>query len=337
MNRKRREFIKQFAGFTALSATGIWTIGCTGGDREQQAASQDSVTTAKAVEEVKPPFFKISLAEWSLHKAIFAKELDNLDFPAKAKNDFGIEAVEYVSIFFKDKAKDANYLTELKKRCDDNGVTSVLIMVDAEGNLGDTDAKKRNQAVENHYKWIEAAKFLGCHSIRVNAYGEGTAEQVKQAAIDGLSKLTEFGIKHDINVIVENHGGYSSDGKWLAEVIGTVNKNLNTNRCGTLPDFGNFCTRYKNNRWEDGCEQEYDRYLGVSELMPFAKGVSAKSYDFDEQGNETKLDYKRLLQIVKEAGYTGYIGVEYEGTRLSEADGIRATKALLEKLGKEIS
>ncbi|MCS7017899.1 MAG: sugar phosphate isomerase/epimerase family protein [Cytophagales bacterium] len=335
MNQKRREFIKQFAGLTALSAAGIWTLNCTGSNKENTA--QDTTATVKsATAAVKPPFFKISLAEWSLHKTIFAKQLDNLDFPIKAKQDFGIEAVEYVSIFFKDKAKDTHYLTELRKRCEDNGVTSVLIMIDAEGNLADTDAKKRMQAVENHYKWVEAAKFLGCHSIRVNSYGEGTAEQVKQAAIDGLGKLTEFGIKHDINIIVENHGGYSSNGKWLADVIATVNKNLNTNRCGTLPDFGNFCTKYKNNKWQDGCEEEYDRYTGISELMPFAKGVSAKSYDFDEQGNETKLDYKRLLKIVKDAGYNGYIGVEYEGTRLSEPEGIRATKALLEKLAQEI-
>jgi sugar phosphate isomerase/epimerase len=335
MNLQRRDFIKQFAGFTALSAAGIWTIGCADSTKEE-STRQNSAATASNEDIFKPLFFKISLAEWSLHKMIFAKELDPLNFPLKAKNDFGIDAVEYVSIFYKDKAKNTAYLTELKKRCEDNGVTSVLIMVDAEGNLGDTDVKKRVQAVENHYKWVEAAKFLGCHTIRVNAYGEGTAEEVKQAAIDGLSKLTEFGIKNEINIVVENHGGYSSNGKWLSEVIGAVNKNLNTNRCGTLPDFGNFCTKYKNNKWEDGCEEEYDRYMGVTELIPFAKGVSAKSYDFDEQGNETRIDYKRLLQIVKDAGYTGYIGVEYEGSRLSETEGIRATKALLERLGKEL-
>ncbi|WP_448519136.1 sugar phosphate isomerase/epimerase family protein [Rhodoflexus sp.] len=332
MNPKRRDFIKQFAGFTALSAAGIWTLGCTGSSNQENTGQE----SAAAANTSKQPFFQISLAQWSLHKMIFAKELDPLDFPLKAKNDFGINAVEYVSAFYKDKAKDTAYLTELKKRCDDNGISSQLIMVDLEGNLGDTDAKKRMEAVENHYKWVEAAKFLGCHTIRVNAYGEGTAEEVKQAAIDGLSKLTEFGIKHDINVVVENHGGYSSNGQWLAEVISTVNKNLNTNRCGTLPDFGNFCVKYKNNKWEDGCEEEYDRYMGVTELMPFAKGVSAKSYDFDEQGNETKMDYKRLLQIVKDAGYRGYIGIEYEGSRLSEYEGIRATQALLNRIGEEI-
>lgn len=334
MNPKRRDFIKQFAGLTALSAAGIWTLGCTGSKQANTEEQQETTTAPQTV--VKPPFFKISLAQWSLHKMLFAKELDPLDFPLKAKKDFGIEAVEYVSTFYKDKAKDMTYLAELKKRCEDNGVTSVLIMVDGEGNLGDADAKKRMQAVENHYKWVEAAKFLGCHTIRVNAYGEGTAEQVKAAAIEGLGKLTEFGIKNGINVVVENHGGYSSNGKWLAEVIATVNKNLNTDRCGTLPDFGNFCIKYKNNKWQDGCEEEYDRYTGVAELMPFAKGVSAKSYDFDAQGNETKLDYKRLLKIVKDAGYTGYVGVEYEGTRLSEEEGVRATKALLDRMNVEV-
>nr|WP_245763952.1 sugar phosphate isomerase/epimerase family protein [Thermoflexibacter ruber] len=281
----------------------------------------------------KPLFFKISLAEWSLHKMLFDKKLDNLDFPAKAKNDFGIDAVEYVNQFFKDKAKDTAYLTELKKRTGDLGVTNVLIMIDGEGFLGSTDAKERMKAVENHYQWVEAAKFLGCHSIRVNAYGKGTAEEVSKAAIDGLGKLSEFAEKVGINVIVENHGSYSSDGAWLANVMKSVGKA----NCGTLPDFGNFCMKYKNDDWKQGCENMYDRYKGVEEMMPFAKGVSAKSNVFDAEGNEANMDYRRLLQIVKNAGYTGHIGIEYEGNELSEEEGVRATKKLLEKVGAELS
>jgi L-ribulose-5-phosphate 3-epimerase len=264
------------------------------------------------------PRFSISLAEWSFHKALFAKELDHVDFAATAKK-LGIGAVEYVNQFFKDKAKDEEYLTDLKKRATDVGVEGLLIMCDGEGNLGDADEGKRKTAVENHYKWVEAAKFLGCHSIRVNAASSGKWEEQVARAADGLRRLTEFGAKHDINVIVENHGGLSSNGKWLASVI----KKVDHPRCGTLPDFGNFRV---------SAEETYDRYLGVEELMPFAKAVSAKSHDFDDQGNETHTDYTKMMKIVLAAGYSGWVGIEYEGSKLSEKDGILATKNLLERV-----
>jgi sugar phosphate isomerase/epimerase len=279
-----------------------------------------------AAAERKEPLFKISLAEWSLHRTLFGKKLDHLDFALTAKKDYGIDAVEYVNQFFKDKARDMTYLKEMKRRCDDLGVRSLLIMCDGEGALGDPDEKKRRQAVENHHKWIEAARFLGCHSIRVNAQtaGRGSYEEQVERAADGLRRLTEFGAKHDINVIVENHGGLSSNGAWLAAVM----KKVDHPRCGTLPDFGNFNL---------GGGKEYDRYQGVKELMPFAKGVSAKSHDFDAEGNETRTDYRRMLKIVLDAGYHGYIGIEYEGSKLSEPEGIRATKKLLERVRQELS
>jgi sugar phosphate isomerase/epimerase len=242
--------------------------------------------------------------------------------------------VEYVNQFFKDKANDQAYLGELKKRCSDLGVTSVLIMCDGEGEMADLDAKKRAKAVENHYKWVDAAKFLGCHSIRVNCFGIGTPEEVAKAGADGLARLSEYAKEAAINVIVENHGGYSSDGQWLSGVM----KAVNMPNCGTLPDFGNFCVkRVKENDYAAGCAQEYDRYKGVSEMMPFAKGVSAKTHAFDAQGNCVETDYVKMLQIVKAAGYTGHVGIEYEGSTLSEPDGIRATKALLERAGVEVA
>lgn len=278
-------------------------------------------------------FFKISLAEWSLHKALFANEFTNLEFPIIAKRDYGIDAIEYVNAFFKDKAQDQGYLTELKQRCDDNGVKSLLIMCDGEGYLGDLDEAKHAEAVDNHKKWVEAAKFLGCHSIRVNAFGVGEREAVAAAATDGLASLSAFAKDFNINVIVENHGSYSSDGQWLSSVI----KNTGMNNCGTLPDFGNFCVkRADGSEWGSECVEWYDRYKGVAEMMPFAKGVSAKSYDFDEQGNCIETDYAKMLSIVKDSGYTGYIGIEYEGGKLSEPDGIKATKALLERIGSSL-
>lgn len=281
-------------------------------------------SSTSTIEVSKKDFYQISLAQWSLHKALFSGQLDNLDFPLKAKNDFGINIVEYVSVFFNKKEKDKKYLKELKKRTDDNGITNHLIMVDGEGNLGDTDAGKRKQAVENHHKWIDTAKYLGCKTIRVNAAGQGTFTEVQQAAVDGLSQLAEYGRKNKINVIVENHGGYSSNGQWLAGVM----KSVNNPYCGTLPDFGNFRV---------GPNEEYDRYRGVEELLPYAKGLSAKTYDFDSRGNETTIDYQRMLNMIRKNKWTGIVGIEYEGNRLGEEEGIRATKALLERVRKDLT
>jgi sugar phosphate isomerase/epimerase len=273
-------------------------------------------------------WFDISLAEWSLHRTLRAQQITNLDFPRVAKNDFGIQAVEYVNQFFMDKARDQAYLRELKTICAGAGVRSVLIMCDGEGNLGDPDSAKRQRAVENHYKWADAAKFLGCHSIRVNAAtgGAGSFEEQQKRAADGLAKLGEFTGKIGINTIVENHGGLSSHGAWLAGVMRLVNKP----NVGTLPDFGNFVI-------DRAKGEEYDRYKGTEELLPFAKGVSAKSHDFDAAGNETRTDYRRMLKIVKAAGYRGYIGVEYEGSGLDEYAGVRATKKLLETVRTEMA
>ena len=294
---QRRKFIKNALVFSA--AAGLSGMACNTASKE--------------------PLFKISLAEWSLHRNLREGKVDHLDFVGIAKQEFGIDGVEYVNQFFKDKAKDNDYLTEMKTRAQDQGVKSLIIMCDGEGRLGDPDEQQRTIAVENHYKWIEAAKYLGCHSIRVNAASEGEFEEQQKLAADGLRRLTEFGAQHNINVIVENHGGLSSNGKWLSSVMQLVDHP----GCGTLPDFGNF-------RISD--TDQYDKYLGVQELMPFAKAVSAKSYDFDENGDETTIDYLKMMKIVIDAGYHGYVGIEYEGSRLGEKEGILATKQLLVKV-----
>ena len=272
----------------------------------------------------KKQLFEISIAEWSLHKSLFGKKISNLDFPVVAKKEFKISAVEYVNQFFKDKATDKNYLNELKKICDNEGVKSLLIMCDGEGKLGDPDKNKRISSVNNHKRWIEAAKHLECHSIRVNASSSGSYDDQQKLAADGLSRLSEFASTHGLNVIVENHGGLSSNGQWLSGVM----KSVNMKNCGTLPDFGNF---------RIGGGKTYDRYKGVKELMPFAKAVSAKSHDFDDKGNEIHTDYHKMMKIVIDAGYRGYVGVEYEGSKLSEYDGIKATKKLLESVREKLS
>lgn len=297
----RRDFIKQSAAAGVALAAG------------------ETLANAAAKQ-----VFKISLAQWSLHKALFKKELDNLDFAKTAKQDFGISAIEFVNQFFKDKAKDMNYLKELNKRAKDLGVEHRLIMCDGEGALGDPDAAKRTQAVENHYRWVEAAKFLGCKIIRVNAQSKGSYEEQQKLAADGLRRLSEFGAKHKIYVVVENHGGLSSNGQWLSGVMKMVGHPY----CGTLPDFGNFRVSQT---------EMYDRYKGVTELMPFAKAVSAKTHDFDERGEEIHTDYHKMMKIVLDAGYRGFVGIEYEGEKMSEADGIKATKKLLERVHTELS
>ncbi len=320
----KRTFLKRFAeGSAGMVFAPTILSSC------NQPAKNTETGKPVAVEPVASWHFDISLAQWSLHRTLLGGELDNLDFAATAKNEFGIEAVEYVNRFFKDKSGTKDYLSEMKQRAADSGVKNLLIMIDGEGHLGALQDAERTKAVENHYPWVEAAKFLGCHSIRVNAAGEGTAQEVGDAAVDGLGRLASFAKDHGLNVIVENHGGYSSDGKWLSGVMAQVA----LDNCGTLPDFGNFCIA-RNDTGE--CSEEYDRYTGVKELMTHAKAVSAKSHDFDAEGNEIHTDYLKMMRIVKEAGYTGYVGIEYEGRALGEIEGIKATKALLEKVREQL-
>jgi len=280
------------------------------------------------------PKIEISLAQWSLHRTLYAGKLDHLDFPAKARNDFGITTVEYVNGFFgrgtmdfHAAARNSGYLKELLRRSGDAGVVNHLIMVDDEGLLADTDQSKRLAAVESHKKWIEAARLLGCRSVRVNLHGQGSAQGKHAASVDSLGRLGDFARTMPINVLVENHGHESSNGAWLAAVM----KEVARPNVGTLPDFGNFCLSHPWGNPLENCAKLYDRYQGMAELLPFAKGVSAKSYDFDEHGAQPLLDYERLLKLVKDSGFTGYIGIEFEGQTQPEDEGIRKTKRLLEK------
>lgn len=302
----RRNFLQ-----TALGASLIFVGGCNSPRTDEEEPSGIGLGGAGMAAGT----LRMSLAEWSLHRTLHSGQMSNLDFPSKARS-FGIGAIEYVNSFFKDKALDQKYLSELLRRCDDEGVHSLLIMVDGEGQLGHQDSAQRAKAVQNHHRWVQAAAHLGCHSIRVNAAGGGEWSEAMKNAADGLRSLCQYGDEFGINVIVENHGGLSSNGAWLAGVMEMVDHP----RVGTLPDFGNF--RISRN-------ESYDRYQGVTELMPYAKAVSAKSHEFDEAGNEKHTDYKRMMDIVRAAGYTGYVGIEFEGGGLSEEDGILATKKLL--------
>ena len=354
---QRRIFIKQSALIT--SGVGLLGYGCSS-NTTQNGGEDGENSQAMATSSATEPVFMLSLAEWSFHKALFNPDLNdmpwperaklydsnyemvianskltNMDFPQKAR-DMGFDGVEFVNQFFYDKAENTQYLAELKRACENAGVQAVLIMCDREGALGDPDEAARTQAVENHYKWVDAAKYMGCHSIRVNAQSEGSYEEQQKLAADGLARLGEYAGNAGINVIVENHGGLSSNGKWLSGVMEMVGNE----QVGSLPDFGNFCVKQALPTAENlnpGCEEEYDRYQGVEELMPYAKAVSAKTHDFNEQGEETHTDYEKMMRIVLDQGYRGFVGVEYEGSELSEEEGIMKSKQLLEKVREKLT
>ncbi len=268
------------------------------------------------------PPFKISLAEWSLNRSLFAGKLDNLDF-AKTARSLGIDGVEYVNQFFMDKAKDLDYLREMKSRSDGEGVQNVLIMCDNEGRLGDPDEAARIKAVENHYKWVDAAKFLGCHSIRVNGYSEGSYEEEQKLVADGFRRLLDYAEDQEMNVIIENHGGHSSNGQWLVGLM----KMVDHPRVGTLPDFGNF---------RIDKDTTYNSYEGVQEMMPYAKGVSVKPFGFDGNNNQIEIDLKRMMEIVVKAGYHGYAGIEH-GEENRELESIAEIRDRLIQVRKELA
>jgi L-ribulose-5-phosphate 3-epimerase len=297
---------------------------------------------AHALSETAP--FLISLAQWSLHRRIlgpalpllrglyeahiasrfgppdsFRGDLDPLDFPVVARREFGIGAVEYIGYFYATRVRNTDYLRELKTRAEGEGVRSLVVACGAEGAIGDPDTKKRRDVVQRHLKWLDMAAYLGCHSVSVRVASAGAADEQASLVADGLRDLADWSASHGLNVLIENHYGLSSDGAWLAETFKLVDRP----NVGVSPDWGNFEPA------------DADRlYTSVAEMMPYARAVTAKCYDFDPRGNETTLDFPRLVRIATEAKYRGHLGIEYEGERLSEADGILACKALLERIQK---
>jgi sugar phosphate isomerase/epimerase len=282
------------------------------------------------------PFFKLSLAQWSLHKTFNEDGVSPFKF-AEMSKELGFEGLEYVNHIYAKQIETLGFdvvIDSLKTLSAQNGMQNVLIMVDNEGDLADPNEAVRDAAVENHKKWIDAAAKLGAHAIRVNTFGTNDPEIWKTTVVDGLQKLATYAATKNINVLCENHGWLSSDAEKLMQAI----RDVNMDNCGTLPDFGNWCTKRKDAgaKWGECIELYPDKYKGTGLMMAAAKAVSAKSYDFDTNGNETTIDYTRMLQIVKDAGYKGFVGVEYEGSRLDETAGTKATIDLLLKVAKEI-
>ena len=316
---------------------GILVISC----KQDKKKEADSMEVEEEVMAEQTPFFDISLAQWSIHRMIREGDTDPYDF-AKMAKEWGFTGLEYVSQLYNPELSDANYSEEAmaafvarsNEEAEKHGMKNLLIMIDGQGNLAVSDEKERNEAVERHYKWVDAAAAMGCHAIRVNLAGSDVPEEWRANSIDGLTKLATYAKDKNINIIVENHGGLSSNAAMVADVMNAVN----LPNCGTLPDFGNFCIKRKDPKdYQAGCAENYDIYKGVTELMPHAKAVSAKSHNFDENGNEREIDYVKMLQIVKDAGYKGFIGVEYEGGEIGEEEGIIATKELLLNAAKKLN
>lgn len=305
---KRRDFIKGTAlGAAALASTPLM-LQCQG-----------------------EKHLNVSLAQWSLHRSFWDGSLDPVDFAAIAVEKYHMDAVEYVNGFYTEKAEDEIFWNRMKERSDASAVKNLVMMVDDEGDLGDASQAKRLKAVENHYKWLHAARLLGCHSMRVNAFGDADREVFKEAIMDGMARLADYAAQMNMNVIIENHGLFSSDAALIAGII----KEVNRPNFGSFPDFGNWCLSAKWGSTQGDCEQSYDPYKGVEELLPYAKAVSAKSYNFNEEGEDRKIDYYRMMKIVKGSGYDGYIGIEYEGTEKGEHEGILITRKLMEKAWNE--
>lgn len=301
---KRRTFIRNSAvGATALASSPLIAFGA----QEKE--------------------LKISLAQWSLHRSFEDGILNPEDFASIAKEKYKINAVEFVNGLYPEKGKDESFWIKMKTRSSDAGVQNLVMMVDDEGDLGAASEKTRLKSVENHYKWVNATKLLGCHTMRVNAFGDSDREIYRMAIVDGMSRLADYATELGINIVIENHGLFSSDAALIAEII----KEVNLPNFGSFPDFGNWCLSAKWGTTQGDCDKMYDRYQGVAELLPYAKAVSAKSYNFNEQGEDTKIDYYRMMKIVKESEYKGHVGIEYEGMEKSEHEGILITKKLMKK------
>jgi len=301
---KRRVFIRK----TVMGTTALVTLpamGCNPGRKELQ----------------------ISLAQWSLHRNFDDGTLDPADFATIAMEKYDIHAVEYVNNFYRDRVADETFWNQMKRRSSDAGVKNMVMMVDDEGDLGTADKQERMQSVENHYKWVHAANLLGCRTMRVNAFGDPDREIYRASIMDAMARLADYAAQSELNIAIENHGLFSSDAGLIAGII----KEVNRPNFGSLPDFGNWCLSAKWGTTQGECDRVYDRYKGVAELLPYAKAVSAKSYNFNEQGEDRKIDYYRMMKMVKESDYNGYIGVEYEGEEKSEHDGILLTKELMIK------
>lgn len=268
------------------------------------------------------------LAQWSFNKETFKGEMNTLDF-INVAGELGFEGVEYVNQFFLDKVEDTEFLDGLKAAAKKANVKSTLLMIDKAGVLGDSDPEKRKDAVEQHKKWMDAAARLDCPTIRVNAHGDGTAQEMMDAVESSVKELSNYGKSIGVGVIIENHGMHSSDGKWLSELVGKVVPY----GAGSLADFDNWCIEREGGAlWGAPCIKEYDRYQGMKELLPTAKSVSVKAFEFDKDGYPIRTDFKKMFQLIHDAQYDEYLAIEFEGHDMPGLEGVKKTFEIAKKL-----
>ena len=264
-------------------------------------------------------WLKLAVQQYSFNRQLRSGELAMIDYPRTVVKGTGIKALEYYNGHMEEKARDTGFFEEVRKRCDDLGAVNTMMLCKSKDALDSPDPEIRASAIEGYRPWLDATKILGGQYIRVDVRSDGDPDEQKKHAADGLTALCEVaGSEYELGIVVENHGGHSGNGKWVAELMETVA----LDNCGTLPDFQNF--------------KEYDPYMGIEEMMPYAKIVCAKAKAFDEAGNEINVDYRRMLKIVKDSGYTGYIGIEFEGHGVDPIAGINLTKELIETVMTEL-
>ena len=291
----RREFIGSTIAAGALAGAGNMSL-------PGKAAAAD-----------RPTKDDISLAAWSLVREFREGKWKNLDLPRICREDFGINGLEFVNSFFE--LPTERYLNQLKKNAAEHGVTLVLIMVDGEGNMSAMEKKERMQAALNHRKWVDIAASLGCHAIRCNVGGPSKdydQDTMKRAA-DSFGNLVEYASQYPLNVILENHGGASSNPDMM---IGLM-KAINSPNFGTLPDFGNI--------------YEFDRYESIRKLVAYAKGISVKT-KFKPNGTHPDYDLEKLLKICMEEGYHGFYGIEQESPDANSWQAVRWSKAVIDRV-----
>lgn len=254
---------------------------------------------------------------------------DPMDFPRLARDAYGLEAIELEASLHYAHVRNDAYFARLRQQCDASGVRCVVISNMWEGNLASLQGQPE-QTARNYHRWVDIAAIMGCRLLTVNVNARrGNRDLLAARAAEGLVALTSYSGPRGITVLVENHGWYSAYPPWLVGIMETVNSPF----CKLSVDLGNFCTR-----WDSGqcVEQQYDPYEGVALMMPHARHVSAKMLGFDERGNDVRTDYVRMLRIIRDAGYQGYIGIEYAGDQLSPDHGIRASLALLRRATSEL-
>ncbi len=301
MMMKRRQILKKLA----------MGAGC--------AATAPFYSCAKNGTSGESPWLKLAVQQYSFNRQLKSGELAMIDYPGTVVEGTGIKALEYFNGHMEEKAGDTGFFEAVRERCDDLGAANTMMLCRGKDALDSSDPSVRSAAIEGYRPWLEATKILGGQYIRVDVRSDGDPDEQKKHAADGLTALCEVaGNEFDMGIVVENHGGHSGNGKWVADLMKTVG----LENCGTLPDFQNF--------------KEYDPYLGIEEMMPWAKIVCAKSKEFDEAGNEVNVDYRRMLKIVKDSGFTGYIGIEFEGHGVDPIAGINLTKNLIETVMSEL-